>query len=56
MTITHKSSMLQLVNKIIVLDQGRVTMQGSPEELLRAQKAAAGQAPAARAASPAPAV
>lgn len=54
-TITHKSSMLQLVNKIIVLDQGRVTMQGSPEELLRAQKAAAGQAPAVRAASPAPA-
>jgi ATP-binding cassette subfamily C protein LapB len=52
-TITHKSSMLQMVNKIIVLDQGRVTMQGSPEELMRVQKLAAGQAPAARAASPA---
>ena len=40
-TITHKSSMLQLVNKIIVIEQGRVSMQGSPEELARQQRAAA---------------
>jgi ATP-binding cassette subfamily C protein LapB len=36
--ITHKSTMLQLATKIIVLDQGRVTAQGTPEELLRAQQ------------------
>ena len=48
-TITHKSTMLQLVNKIIVVDQGRVTMQGTPEELVRAQQQqqAAAQAAAA---------
>jgi ATP-binding cassette subfamily C protein LapB len=51
-TITHKSTMLQLVNKIIVVDQGRVTMQGTPEELVRAQQQqqAAAQAAAAAAA------
>ena len=38
-TITHKASLLQMVDKIVVMDQGRVAMQGTPEELLRAQKA-----------------
>lgn len=37
-TITHKASLLQLVNKIVVIDQGRVAMQGTPEQLLRTQK------------------
>jgi ATP-binding cassette subfamily C protein LapB len=46
-TITHKSTMLQLVNKIIVIEQGRVAMQGTPEELVRAQAAAQAQAQAA---------
>ena len=44
--ITHKSTMLQLVNKIIVVEQGRVTMQGTPEELVRAQQQAAARAAA----------
>ncbi len=37
-TITHKASLLQMVDKIIVIDQGRVTMQGTPEQLMRAQQ------------------
>ncbi|MDP2678541.1 MAG: type I secretion system permease/ATPase [Rhodoferax sp.] len=37
-TITHKASLLQIVNKIIVIDQGKVAMQGSPEQLMRAQQ------------------
>ncbi len=51
-TITHKSTMLQLGNKIVVVDQRRVTMQGTPEELVRAQQQqqAAAQAAAAAAA------
>lgn len=36
-TITHKSSLLQVVGKIIVMDQGRVITQGTPEQLMRAQ-------------------
>ncbi len=52
-TITHKSSMLQLVNKIIVIEQGRVSMQGSPEELARQQRAAAVPAAAPAPATPA---
>ena len=40
-TITHKPSLLQMMDKIIVLDQGRVSLQGTPEQLLRAQPAAA---------------
>lgn len=39
-TITHKASLLQIVKKIIVIDQGRVAMQGTPEQLMRAQQAA----------------
>ena len=35
-TITHKSSMLQMMDKIIVLDGGRVSAQGTPDQLLRA--------------------
>ncbi|OGB58091.1 MAG: hypothetical protein A2503_07465 [Burkholderiales bacterium RIFOXYD12_FULL_59_19] len=37
-TITHKASLLQIVNKIIVIDQGKVVMQGTPEQLMRAQQ------------------
>ena len=37
-TITHKGTMLQRMDKLIVLDQGRVTMQGTPDQLLRAQQ------------------
>ncbi len=37
-TITHKGTMLQMMDKIIVLDQGRVSMQGTPAQLLRAQQ------------------
>ena len=52
-TITHKSSMLQLVNHIIVIEQGRVSMQGSPEELARAQRQAVAAPAAAAPATPA---
>lgn len=38
-TITHKASLLQIVDKIILMDQGRVVMQGAPEELRNAQAA-----------------
>jgi len=37
-TITHKASLLQVVNKIIVIDQGRVAMQGTPDQLMRTQQ------------------
>jgi ATP-binding cassette subfamily C protein LapB len=50
-TITHKASLLQMVDTVIVLEQGRVVAQGSPEQLMRQQKAAAsgpGQAVAVR--------
>lgn len=46
-TITHKASLLQVVGKIVVIDQGKVVMQGSPEQLMRAQ-AQAQQAAAAQ--------
>lgn len=49
-TITHKSSMLQIVKSLIVLDQGKVTMQGTHEQLMRAQQE---QAAAKTAAKPA---
>jgi ATP-binding cassette subfamily C protein LapB len=38
-TITHKASLLQMVDKIVVLDQGRVAMQGTPDQLVKAQQA-----------------
>ena len=38
-TITHKASLLQIVDKIVVIDQGRVAMQGTPEQLMKAQQA-----------------
>jgi ATP-binding cassette subfamily C protein LapB len=38
-TITHKASLLQMVDKIVVIDQGRVAMQGTPEQLMKAQQA-----------------
>ncbi len=46
-TITHKASLLQIVDKIIVIDQGKVVMQGTPEQLMRAQQQAQPQPPAA---------
>jgi ATP-binding cassette subfamily C protein LapB len=51
-TITHKASLLQIVNKIIVIEQGKVAAQGTPEQLLRRQQAAA-QPTAPAAAAPA---
>ena len=39
-TITHKVSLLQMVDKIVVIEQGRVAMQGTPEQLMRAQQPA----------------
>lgn len=47
LTITHKGTMLQLVDRIIVLEQGRVAMQGTPDQLLKAQQTAASGAPTA---------
>ena len=38
-TNTHKASLLQIVDKIVVIDQGRVAMQGTPEQLMKAQQA-----------------
>ena len=57
-TITHKASLLQIVDKIVVIDQGRVLMQGTPEQLMRSQQAQAAPAgqPAPVAAPAAPAV
>jgi ATP-binding cassette subfamily C protein LapB len=37
--ITHKSSMIQLVHKVIVLDKGRVLSVGTPEQVLGAPRA-----------------
>ena len=51
-TITHKASLLQIVNKIIVIEQGKVAAQGTPEQLLRRQQAVA-QPTAPAAAAPA---
>ena len=56
-TITHKSSMLQMMDKIIVLDGGRVSAQGTPDQLMgrAAQQApAAGQAVTTTSATSAP--
>ena len=38
-TITHKVSLLQMVQKIVVIEQGCVAMQGTPEQLMRMQQA-----------------
>lgn len=40
-TITHKASLLQMVRKIIVLEQGKVAAQGTPEQFMRQQQAQA---------------
>jgi ATP-binding cassette subfamily C protein LapB len=45
-TITHKASLLQIVNKIIVIEQGKVAAQGTPEQLLRRQQPATQTNPA----------
>ncbi len=38
-TITHKTGLMQIVQKIVVLEQGKVVMQGSPEQLMKAAQA-----------------
>jgi len=48
-TITHKPSLLQMVDKIIVIEQGRVVAQGKPEDLLRPLQAAQSKPPATQA-------
>ena len=45
-TITHKASLLQMVRKIIVLEQGKVAAQGTPEQFMRQQQAQAAPGPA----------
>lgn len=48
-TITHKTGLMQIVDKLIVLDQGRIVAQGRPDQILRAaqaQQQAAQSAPA----------
>ena len=35
-TITHKGALMQLVDRLIVIDQGKVVAQGSPEQLMKA--------------------
>ena len=52
-TITHKASLLQMVRKIIVLEQGKVAAQGTPEQFLRQQQAQGGGAGGPTAARPA---
>ncbi len=37
--ITHKSTMIQLVHKVIVLDKGRLLSMGTPEQVLGAPRA-----------------
>jgi ATP-binding cassette subfamily C protein LapB len=37
--ITHKSTMIQLVHKVIVLDKGRLLSMGTPEQILGAPRA-----------------
>ncbi|MCZ5028421.1 hypothetical protein O5904_24410, partial [Escherichia coli] len=34
---THRTAMLQLVDRIIVMDQGRIVMDGAKEAILREQ-------------------
>ena len=48
--VTHRTSMLRLVERIIVLDRGRVVVDGKRDEILRAMTAARAQK-----AAPAPA-
>lgn len=35
-TITHKGALMQLVERLIVIDQGKVVAQGAPDQLMRA--------------------
>lgn len=49
--VTHRMAMLPLVDRLVVLDRGRVVADGPRDEVLRALA----QAPAAAAAAPAPA-
>jgi len=45
-TITHKASLLQMVRKIIVLEQGKLAAQGAPEQFMRQQAVQADSNPA----------
>jgi ATP-binding cassette subfamily C protein LapB len=52
--VTHRTSMLRLVDRVIVLDRGRVVIDGRRDEILRAMTAArATRAPGVVAAAPA---
>jgi ATP-binding cassette subfamily C protein LapB len=44
--VTHRTSMLRLVNRVIVLDKGRVVIDGERNEILRAMSAARAARPA----------
>ncbi|MEQ8936061.1 MAG: ATP-binding cassette domain-containing protein, partial [Amphiplicatus sp.] len=58
--VTHRTSMLRLVDRVMVLDRGRIVIDGKRDEILRAMtnaraaKAPAVAAPAAKTASEAP--
>ena len=55
--ITHRASIIELVDRVIVIDQGKVAAQGPKSDFMKPQTAVAAQAPAAAtapAASPAP--
>jgi ATP-binding cassette subfamily C protein LapB len=42
--ITHKATLLELVDRVIVIDQGRVVADGPKEQVLQPQAAAAPKA------------
>ncbi|MEQ8751873.1 MAG: type I secretion system permease/ATPase [Amphiplicatus sp.] len=58
--VTHRTSMLRLVDRVMVLDRGRIVIDGKRDEILRAMtnaraaKAPAVEAPAAKTAADAP--
>jgi ATP-binding cassette subfamily C protein LapB len=50
--ITHRTAMLPLVDRLVVMDQGRILLDGPRDEVLRRlQQASAGTAPAVQGAS-----
>lgn len=51
--VTHRTSMLRLVDRVIVLDKGRIVVDGKRDEILRAMTASAPRPAAAPAPAPA---